>query len=143
MAADTDLVRLLIGDPDGTLLDDDQLALLIGSEISAYLAGAICADALAAKFSRSVTFSVEGLTIQNSLKADNYRKLADRLRSQAEDASGPNGETIGASVLGISKADMRSATQDTDRENSRFSVGMHDYPGTVLPSETDASDLTE
>jgi hypothetical protein len=137
MTLDLSRVRLLLGDPDGTLLDDDQLPLLIGTEVNDYLAAAICAEALAARFSRSVTFSVEGLSIQNSFKADNYRKLADRLRGMAEDASGQDGSTIGTSVLGVSKGEMEGVTADGDREKNRFSLGMHDYPGSSLPRQTD------
>ncbi|QOZ25280.1 hypothetical protein [Bradyrhizobium sp. CCBAU 51753] len=124
-----DLVRLKVGDTDGSLLSDDQIDLLIDGQSSSNLAAALCADALAAKFSRSVTFAVEGLRIENSNKAQAYLALAQRLRAQAalSDAGG-----IGApSVGGISKSQMETVDGDTDREPNRFKVGMSDAPGTM------------
>jgi hypothetical protein len=139
MAVNTDLVRLLIGDTDDSnqLLDDDQVALLTASFSSSTLAAAACADALAAKFSRSVTFSVEGLSIQNSQKAANYRALAQRLRSQAV-LTDPG--ALGASVLGISKSEMDAVDDNLDRTPSRFKVGMSDYPGASVAGTVDDVD---
>lgn len=129
MAVDLDLVRLLIGDadPDSQLFDDDQLTLLTASYSSSTLAAAACADALAAKFSRKVTFSLEGLRFENSTKAEAYRELAQRLRSQAV-LTDPG--ALGASVLGVSQGEMQTVDDDADREPNRFEVGMQDYPGT-------------
>lgn len=129
MAVDTALVRLLVGDTDASnyLFTDGQIATLTAGFSSSTLAAATVADALAAKFSRSVTFSVEGLSIQNSQKAANYRALAQRLRAQAvltDDGA------LGASVLGTSKSEMDAVDDNTDRTPSRFKVGMSDYPGT-------------
>jgi hypothetical protein len=139
MAVNTDLVRILIGDTDDSnqLLDDDQVALLTASFSSSTLAAAACADALAAKFSRSVTFSVEGLSIQNSQKAANYRALAQRLRAQAV-LNDPG--ALGASVLGVSKGEMDAVDDNTDRTPSRFKVGMSDYPGTHVARTVDDTD---
>lgn len=139
MAVDTDLVRLLVGDsdPDNQLLTDDQVTLITAQFNSSSLAAAACADALAAKFSRSVTFAVEGLSIQNSQKAANYRALAQRLRSQAvltDDGA------LGASVLGISKSEMDVVDDNLDRTPSRFKVGMSDYPGTSISGTIDDVD---
>lgn len=134
MAVDLDLVRLLIGDadPDSQLFDDDQMTLLTASYSSSTLAAAACADALAAKFSRKVTFSLEGLRFENSTKAVAYRELAQRLRAQAV-LTDPG--ALGASVLGVSRGEMQSVADNTDREPSRFKVGMQDFPGT-LPSDS-------
>jgi len=139
MAVDTDLVRLLVGDtdPDNQLLTDDQVTALTASYSSPSLAAAAVADALAAKYSRSVTFSVSGLTIQNSQKAANYRLLAQRLRANAiltDDGA------LGASVLGTSKSEMDAVDDDTDRTPSRFKVGMSDYPGTHVANSPDDPD---
>jgi hypothetical protein len=136
MAVDTDLVRLLVGDadPDNQMLTDDQVALVTAQFSSSTLAAAAVADALAGKFSRSVTFSVEGLSIQNSQKAANFRALAQRLRANAvltDDGA------LGASVLGISKSQMETVDEDTDRNPSRFKVGMSDFPGTQVARTPD------
>ena len=136
MAVDTDLVRLLVGDadPDNQLLTDDQVTLISAQFSSSTLAAAACADALAAKFSRSVTFSVEGLSIQNSQKAANFRALAQRLRSQAV-LNDPG--ALGASVLGVSKSEMDAVDDNLDRTPSRFKVGMSDFPGTSVAGTID------
>ncbi|MCC8946008.1 hypothetical protein H8A97_13085 [Bradyrhizobium sp. Arg62] len=134
MAIDLDTVRALVGDVDDgnstLLLDDDTIELITAGFSSNYLAAAAVADAIAAKFSRSVTFSVEGLTIQNSQKAKAYLEMAQRLRSQAtlNDAGG-----IGTpSISGTSTSHMDAIDNDIDRDPSRFKVGMSDYPGTSL-----------
>lgn len=130
MAVDADLVRLLIGDADteSQLLTDDQITALTASFSSSTLAAAACADAIAAKFSRKVSFSLEGLRFENSTKAQAYLNLAQRLRSQAAltDAGG-----LGASVMGVSKSEMQTVDDDTDREPSRFKTGMQEFPGTL------------
>ena len=141
MAVDTDLVRLLVGDadPDNQLLTDDQVASLTAQYSSNSLAAAACADALAAKFSRSVTFSVEGLSIQNSQKAANYRALAQRLRSNAiltDDGA------LGASVLGTSRSEMDAVDDNPDRTPSRFKTGMMDFPGAPIARSVDDTDLS-
>ena len=140
MAVDTDLVRLLVGDtdPDNQLFTDDQVTALTASYSSASLAAAAVADALAGKFSRSVTFSVSGLTIQNSQKSANYRLLAQRLRANAiltDDGA------LGASVLGTSKSEMDAVDDNLDRAPSRFKVGMSDYPGTHVANAPDDEPL--
>lgn len=115
MALDFDLVRILYGDTDeaNQLLTDEQLELLTTAAGNNFLAAASAADALSAKYSRSVSFTVEGLSIQNGFKAENYAKLADRLRNQSNDYL--TGGTLGASVSGVSISEMESVAQDTDR----------------------------
>jgi hypothetical protein len=140
MAVDIDLVRLLVGDTDDSnqLFTDDQIATLTCQYSSPSLAAAAVADGLAAKYSRSVTFSVSGLTIQNSQKSANYRLLAQRLRANAilTDDGG-----LGASVLGTSKSEMAAVDEDPDRTPSRFKVGMSDYPGTHVATAPDDEPL--
>lgn len=140
MSIDISLIRLLVGDTDASnyLFTDNQITTLTASFNSSTLAAATVADALAAKFSRSVTFSVEGLSIQNSQKAANYRALAQRLRAQAvltDDGA------LGASVLGTSKSEMDAVDDDPDRPPSRFKVGMSDYPGTSAVGTIDDVDV--
>lgn len=140
MAVDIDLVRLMVGDTDESnqLFTDDQITALTASYSSPSLAAAAVADGLAAKYSRSVTFSVSGLTIQNSQKSANYRLLAQRLRANAilTDDGG-----LGASVLGVSKSDMETNDENLDRTPSRFKVGMSDYPGTHVANAPDDEPL--
>jgi hypothetical protein len=130
MAVDTDLVRILIGDIDGTLVDDEVITAFSAIYSDSYLVAAGAADYLAAKFSKSVTFSVEGLSIQNSTKAENYRELADRLRAQS--GGGASGVPAGTPfVSGVSISEMDSVDSDTDRVPSRVSIGQDDNPGSA------------
>jgi len=130
MAVDFDLVRILIGDTDDStqLLDDVQLAAVCASFSSSTLAAAACADAIAGKFSRSVTFSVEGLRIDNTAKAEAYLKLAQRLRVRA--ANDDEGALGVPRIPGTSLGEMAAADADTDRNEGRFKVGREDFPGT-------------
>ncbi len=133
MSIDTDLVRTLVGDDDADnqLMTDDQVNRIVANYSSNYLAAAGLADAIAAKFSRKVTFSLEGLSIQNVQKADNYRKLAQRLRSQAllDDPGG-----LGMIVTGTSKSGMDAVEDNSDRTQTKFKVDMQKAP---IPSEDD------
>lgn len=73
---------------------------------------------------RAVSFAVEGLRIENSVKAENYRQLAQRLRAQAT-TSAPGGIGVPA-VGGLSESTMEAIDQDSDRTSSQFRVGMND-----------------
>lgn len=130
MTVDTALLRILIGDVDGVLVDDDIVTSIANAHDNTYLAAAAVADHLAAKFSTSVTFSVEGLSIQSSVKAENFRTLADRLRAQAATTSGGAGAVGGPSVTGISIGTMDGVESNPDRVRSRVKVGQDDNPGT-------------
>lgn len=124
-----DAIRVLVGDNDAAsqLLDDDSILLVTAGYSSLRLAAAAVADAIAAKFSRKVSFSLEGLRFENSTKAEAYLKLAERLRLQAASEEAGN---IGISVTGISKAAMDTVSDDTDREPAVFEVGMQQDPPT-------------
>lgn len=127
---DIDKVRRLLGDTDisNALLSDEEITGLISLMGNVFLAAAMAADGIAGRYSRSASFSVEGLSISNSQKSDNYRKLAANLRAQATMAPGGIGVPF---VGGVSIGEMQSVDQDTDREPSRFKVGQGDYPGTT------------
>lgn len=131
---DRDKVRLYIGDTNTSsqLFSDEEIAAMVTIQGSAILAAAALCDGLAAKFSRSVSFSVEGLSISNSEKSDNYRKLASILRARATSDPGQMGP---AYVGGISTAAMDAIETNTDRTHSETKIGMHDYNG-VNPDGT-------
>lgn len=126
---DTDAIRALVGDNDASaqLVSDDTIELVADGYTSLRLGAAAVADAIAAKFSRKVSFSLEGLKFENSTKAEAYRKLADRLRAEA--ARGEE-DSIGVSVLGISISEMETVSDDTDRNPANFQVGMQQDPPT-------------
>jgi len=128
LTTDIDKVRFYLSDTteSGALFSNETIQAVLdmhGDDVLS--AAAALADSLVARFSRSVSFSIEGLTIQNQQKAENYRLLAARLR-----AIRANAASAGAlSVSGVSVAGMRSIDADTDRPASAFKVGMHDIPG--------------
>lgn len=127
MAIDIDTIRALVGDQDSAtqLLDDDTIGLLTAPYSSTYLAAAAVADAIAAKFSRKVDFSLEGLRFSNSQKAVAYRDLAQRLRVQAnnDDSGG-----IGIAITGTSVGEMKAVDANPDLIKGQFEVGMQQDP---------------
>lgn len=120
-------IRSLIGDPDGDVVDDE----LVQSWWD-YTAGdlfetaALLADGLCAKYSKSATFAVEGLRIENASKAENYRELAQRLRVTKGSVAGSIGVPF---VGGVSISEMEGVEDDADRTPSRAAIGLHDIDG--------------
>lgn len=129
LTTDIDKVRFLIGDTDvsNAVVSNEEITGLVTLMGSVYLAAAQAADGLAGKYSRSVSFAVEGLRIENTQKYEHYRGLAQTLRAQASLASGGLGTPF---VGGVSKSAMDTVDDDPDREPSRFKVGQMDFPGT-------------
>jgi hypothetical protein len=128
LSSDLDKVRLYLGDTteSSPLYTDEEITALLEIENGALLTAASLADSLAAKYSRSVSFSVEGLSISNSTKTENYRTLAQRLRAQAGDSVG----SLGTPILGgISYSTMDGVEMDADRVRSRARIGMTDFVG--------------
>ena len=137
LASDLDKVRLYIGDTVSPgLFSNEEIAAYLLIETNVLLCAAALADGLAARFSKSVSFSLEGLSISNSIKADNYRNLADRLRAQAASGGGGAGGAAivgGPFVSGISLGAMDSVEQNTDRNPSRIKIGQDDNPSGAAP----------
>jgi len=136
MAIDLDTVRVLVGDadPDTQLLDDDSMTFAIGDISTTYAAAAAVARAIAAKFSRKVDFSLEGLRFSNSQKAKAYLELAQRLDVQSNNS---DSSAIGVVITGTSLGDMNSVQQDSDRPRDLFEVGMQQDPAVRGGSDAD------
>src|SRR4051794_6003573 len=99
-------VRFLLGGISSSLVSDADMAIAYGLAAGdLFETAALCADGLAGKYSSSVTFSVEGLSIQNAQKVENWRRLASSLRARGENGSGSIGTP---SVFGISLGDMEA-----------------------------------
>lgn len=128
-------VRLYIGDTVSTnavLTDADINGLLAVYTSPISTAVALC-YALAGKYSRAVSFSVEGLSISNSQKSDHYLNLAKELRYLVGSDGGADPAGLGgvgaigdAFVGGTSQGEMTSVDEDTDRTESAFEVGKFD-----------------
>jgi len=140
LANDLAKVRLALGDTTTSdpLFSDEEISGALGIYGSPLQTAAALADAQAAKYSRFAAMSIDGASVQYNQRADMFRALATRLRTQAVTAdSGGLGSPF---VGGTSKADMDTERQDTDREPNRFEVGQMDFPGTALPYSRDFID---
>jgi hypothetical protein len=121
-----DAVRFYIGDtdPDNEILSDDEItALLTETGDQPFLAAALAAEAIAARYARRVDKSVGDLHISNSQLSKQYRDLASQLRSRAT-LSGAAAPYAG----GISIADKQTVEANTDRVQPIFRRNLHDNP---------------
>lgn len=128
-----DQVRTYIGDTDTTdqLLTDEQIAFALTEGGTVSLAAAIAADWIAATFARKADKSVGDLSISYSQTAQQFSKLADRLRSESSRISLPY-------FGGISQSAKDTREADTDRVKPAFTVDMLDNPD--VSAGTDESD---
>jgi hypothetical protein len=129
-ASDKDAVRFLVGDTDANdpLVTDEEIEFYIAEFPSSwYHAAAEVAESIAAKFSREVSHSGDGLSYSAEQLQANYAALAERLRKQARrrfrSGAGPY-------VGGISHREREMADADMDKIPSAFRSEMHDHPGT-------------
>ena len=121
-------VRLLIGDTDETsqqVQDEEVLFALAQRNNNLYYAGAWLARTLEAKYARKVNLEVDG-----QVKADysdirlHYRDLAKTLEYQATTVGG----ALGIDAGGISKAEMLSVRENTDRVKPNFEIDEFNNP---------------
>ena len=124
-------VRFYIGDTTTPyLLTDEQITLAIDATTSDLAAAAMCARALAARFSRQADTRFETIWSYNSQKAIAFERLARNLDQQAKRAGGLGVPAAG----GISIADMESAEAETDRVRPYFRTGQfHNPPAPNAP----------
>lgn len=96
------VVRFLLGDTDvasAEVLDEEITFALLSSGDSPYLAGSICASAIASKYSSYVNVELDGsLKADYSNLAENYRKLAVTLKG---DGNRLEGGSLGIFIGGI------------------------------------------
>lgn len=111
-----DAVRLLVGDTDvaDPLIQDEEIEFMLGlQEGNQYLAAADIADVLSAKFTRSVSLSVEGLSAQFERRAIAFAELAVRLRQMNKRRR--------------NKKFSHFLDEQFTTHKPAFDVGMHDY----------------
>jgi hypothetical protein len=122
-------VRFLIGDTDSNdyaISNDNIDFALAEANDDVYIAGAICARALAAKYSVDVDTKFETVSSNYSQLSKNYYELAKRLEQQAK--------KYGSAGLGIPLAggiridDMNSVNQDNDRVMPKFNRDQFAWP---------------
>ena len=124
--ATSDQVRLLIGDTDTAKKNftDAEISWFLTEEPgSVYLAAALAAETLAAKYAGKVDKQVGDLKISNSQLGTHYTDLAKRLRSRNSSSKGR------VYAGGISIADKDAERERSDRVKPAISIGMNDHPG--------------
>jgi hypothetical protein len=128
-------VRLLIGDNDSTdyvLRDVDIAFFLEEAAQNAYLAAAMAAEAIAAKYARLVTNSqsdVHGnhsLTRNYSDRHKHYMDLAKRLEKRRTSSVLEKMSLGGVYAGGISKADKETRQENDDRPETAFARDLHE-----------------
>lgn len=114
-------VRFLIGDTDSSdyaITNDNISFALTQAGDDVYVAAAICARALAAKYANLVDTKFEGISSDYSNLRDNYYTLAQKLESQAK-KYGSKG--FGAPIAGgLTYSDIRGNDQNDDRVQPKF-----------------------
>ena len=128
--SEKDAVRFLIGDtdPDDALVQDEEIEFFLEEFPSSnYHAAAEVAESIAAKFSREVAHSGDGLSYAAEQLQQNYAALAERLRKQGRRRFRSG---MGPYVGGISRREREMADADKDKIPSAFRSEMHDHPVT-------------
>lgn len=123
--ADKEKVRILLGDTDTSdlLLTDAQIYFFLFENANVYTAASKAAGAIQSKFSRLADTTIESVSVKYSQKADNYAKLSQDLKSQAEEE-----DLVLPSVLGVSIDAMNDARDNTDRPTPKFEMDRFSNP---------------
>lgn len=120
-------VRLLVGDTDTTdqLVQNEEITFALSQTgDNVYYAAVWTCRAIAAKFSRLVTTTLDGaLSANYSDRAKQYTQLAIQIEAQGKKTSG---KALGISAGGISVAAMYVANATTDRVKPAFGVRQFD-----------------
>lgn len=133
-------VRFLVGDPDGgtggtTQLSDAEIQFALDQAADDnYAAAAICARALAARYSRRVDTRFETIDTKYSQLAKNFTDLARSLDKQSR-TYGSRGVPIPAGG-GLTISDVEAAHNDNNRVKPYFYDNMFNNP----PSPVTRSD---
>jgi hypothetical protein len=118
----TSSVRFLVGDAvQPYQLSDAEIAFALDQmNDNIYLAAAFCARALSAAYARRVDTRFETIDSKYSQLRDSYEKLARSLESQGKKQGG-----LGLPVAGgLTKSDVETVTDNTDRLDPYFYDGM-------------------
>jgi hypothetical protein len=124
--SDLDTVRFYVGDTNinRQLLQDEEVNFTISEYGNLRLAAAVCADAIAAKFSIESNQRVGDISKSLSDVAKAFRQLASDLRAQA-------GKRAAPSFPAASRDWKRDQRDDTDLVQPAFNVGQGDNPWAV------------
>jgi len=123
-----DVVRFLVGDTDkhDPLVSDEEILFFLEEfPTSSYHAAAEVAESLAARFSREVNQSADGLSWSGDSLSQKYYELADRLRRMAARKLRSG---FAPYAGGLSKNERKLDDADDDLEKGHFRSHMHDNP---------------
>jgi hypothetical protein len=122
-------VRLLVGDTDTTdqLVQNEEITFALSQTgDNVYYAAVWTCRAIAAKFSRMVTTTLDGaLSANYSDKAKQYNQLAIQIEVQGKKTSG---KALGVSAGGISVSGMNVVNSTFDRVKPAFGINQFDNP---------------
>ena len=110
----------MIGDvhSDDPLITDEEIDVFVIDFPNPYRAAAESARSIAAEFSRDVSVSFEGTSLQGQRLAENWFKLADTLDAQTKNNSLPS------DLQGSNPTDYAE-----DHEENIFEIAMDDNKG--------------
>lgn len=136
LSANISNVRFLVGDVDSSSyeISNDNISFALtqaGDDI--YLAAAICARAIAAKYATSVDTKFESVSSNYSQIKDNYNALANRLEAQSK-KYGSRGLGLPAAG-GLTYSDMLTNDLNNDRVQPKFKQDQFANPPTGYDPE--------
>lgn len=125
-ASERDAVRFLIGDTDtdDQLIQDEELDFLLDERQDRYYAAADAAEQIAARFSREVNQSADGLSWSGSSLSQQFYELAEKLRKMGKRARRSG---FAPYAGGLSKAEREKDNADQDLYKGHFHSHMHDH----------------
>lgn len=120
---DRDKVRRLIGDvhSDDPLIKDEEIDAFLIDFPNPYRAAAESARSIGAEFSRDVSVSFEGTSLQGQRLAENFFNLADTLDAQTKNNSLPS------ELQGGAETDYAE-----DHQEKIFEIAMDDNKGQAV-----------
>ena len=122
--SDIDAIRFYVQDTDAAdpLITDEEIDFLLGQWTPVYgnnlMVASMVAEAIAAKFTREVSYSADGVSVSVELLQGKYNDLAASLRDQYKQYDIGTGPVVG----GILAAERIDPTI----KPTMWSVGMHD-----------------
>jgi hypothetical protein len=133
IATDIGKVRFAVGDTDTTdqQLQDEEINYLLTSFGSVAGAAVAAARAIAAKYARLVSSSVESVSESAEQRYAHYTQLAAQLAANAAGGASSPLPYVG----GISVSAVEARETNTDRVQNDFVSGMFDNPNGYVPRD--------
>ena len=133
-----DRIRAAVGDTNTNdqLKSDEFIAGVLAQQSLEGYAAAAVAESIAADFARKADLESGQTKVSASQKSKAYEALAARLRAAGGSLfQGDGTPTLNAWSGGTSLTERDALTQDSDRIQPSFKVGMDDAPGTGVVTD--------